>query len=176
MEDIQLMDQIKRAGRQLKWIVVAVLILTPLVYVGLFLSQGPLALLQLPETIRVDLTYATIVDTIVMFLLPALTPLVYWCAFYLLYDLASQYAEGAVFTSNAVIRLRHIGILLLLTDFVYLLQKAITGPLLTWLGLTEGFVSVELKLGMSIVGLFIVLISRVMVIASELDEHLRLTV
>ncbi len=170
------MDQIKHAGRQFKWIVMSLLVLTPVAYIGVFLWQGPLALLHVPSSISVDLTHASVVDTIVMFVIPALTPLVYWWAFYFLYDLANQYARGSVFTPGAVNRLRQIGILLLLTDLVYMVQMAITGPLLAGLGLAESFLNIELKLGTSVIGLFIVLISRVMVIASELDEQQRLTV
>lgn len=170
------MDKIKHAGRQFKWIVMSLLVLTPVAYVGVFLWQGPLALLHIPAAISVDLQPASFVEIAVMFVIPVLTPLVYWWAFYFLYDLASQYAQGTVFTLSAVKRLRQIGILLLLTDFVYMFQTAITGPLLTGLGLAESFLNIELKLGTSVIGLFIVLISRVMVIASELNEQHRLTI
>jgi len=170
------MDQIQHAGRQFKWIVMSLLVLTPVAYIGVFLWQGPLALLQLPATISIDLKHASAVDTIVMFAIPALTPLVYWWAFYFLYDLANQYTRGTVFTPSAVKRLRQIGILLLLTDFVYMVQTAMTGPILTGLGLAESFLNIELKLGTSVIGLFIVLISRVMVIASEMNEQQRLTI
>lgn len=170
------MDQIKHAGRQFKWVVMSLLILTPVAYVGVFLWQGPLALLHIPAVVSVDLQQAGTLETTVMFVIPALTPLVYWLAFYFLYDLASQYAQGTVFTPGAVKRLRQIGTLLLLTDFVYMFQTVITGPLLTGLGLAESFLNIELKLGTSVIGLFIVLISRVMVIASELNEQHRLTI
>jgi len=170
------MDQIKHAGEQFKWIVLSLLVLTPIAYVGVFWWQGPLALLQIPATISIDLEQASAVDTTVMFVIPALTPLVYWWSFYFLYDLANQYAQGTVFSLRAVKRLRQIGILLLLTDFVYMFQTAVTGPLLVGLGLAESFLNIELKLGTSVIGLFIVLISRVMVIASELNEQQRLTI
>jgi hypothetical protein len=170
------MEHIKHAGRQLKWIVAALLILSPLIYIAVFVWQGPSALLQIPKSVSINLEEASTLNNIVLFLIPALTPLIYWSAFYFLYDLASQYAKGTVFTLIAVKRLRLIGILLLLTDFIYMFQVAITGPVLTGLGLADGFLSLELKLGTSVIGLFIVLISRVMVIASELDAQQRLTI
>lgn len=55
-------------------------------------------------------------------------------------------------------------------------QTTITGPLLTGVGLTESFMSIEIGFGTSIIGLFIVFISRVMVVASEMDEQQRLTI
>lgn len=84
--------------------------------------------------------------------------------------------DGAVFTAAAVRRLHLIGILLLSTGFVSLFQTAITGPMLAGLGLAESSLHIELKLGMSVVGLFIVLISRIMVLALELNEQQRLTI
>ena len=50
------------------------------------------------------------------------------------------------------------------------------GPVLTLVGLSQGFISVQLRLGVSVVGLFIVLISRIMLVASDLQEQQRLTV
>ena len=170
------MEQIKRAGRQFRWIVASLLVLTPLIYVGLFFRQGPLALLQIPATVVIDLNQVSALGKAVMFLIPALTPAVYWLAFYFLHGLAGQYAQGEVFSPSAVRRLRLIGILLLTTDVVYMLQTAITGPLLAGLGLVESFLIIELKLGMSVVGLFVVLISRIMVLALELEEQQRLTI
>ena len=109
-------------------------------------------------------------------LVQAPTPLVYWLAFYLMFRLADRYAEGEVFSTPAAEDLRRIGLLLLATDFVQMLQTAATGPLLTGLGLTSGFLTVELELGMSVVGLFIVLVGRIMVLAAGLDEQARLTI
>ena len=60
------MDQIKPAGRQFKWIVTSLLVLTPVAYIGVFLWQGPLALLHVPASISVDLAHASVVDSIVL--------------------------------------------------------------------------------------------------------------
>lgn len=57
-----------------------------------------------------------------------------------------------------------------------MMQTAVTGPVLTLMGLSQGFISVQLRLGVSVVGLFIVLISRIMLVASDLQEQQRLTV
>lgn len=111
------MDQIKRAGWQLKWIVMSLLILTPVVYIGVFLWKGPDALLQVPGTVTINLENANAWDNLVMFLLPVLTPLIYWWAFYFLYDLANQYASGMVFTPSAVKTIRNIGILFIVSRF-----------------------------------------------------------
>ncbi|MGA8258704.1 MAG: DUF2975 domain-containing protein [Arenicellales bacterium] len=170
------MNRIRRAGRQLQWIVAALLVLTPVAYVAVFLWQGPAALLDLPRTIAVDLTEASSLDNAALFVLGAFTPAVYWLSFWFLHKLARHYAAGEVFSTSAARQLRLIGLLLLSTDFVHMMQTAVTGPVLTLMGLSQGFVSVQLRLGVSVIGLFIVLISRIMLVASDLQEQQRLTV
>jgi hypothetical protein len=170
------MDEVRRAGRQLEWIVTVLLVLSPVAYVALFFWKGPDALLAIPEAMSPGQADAGAPATAAMLLVGALTPLVYWLAFYFLRALARLYAQGHVFTPAAIANLRRIGLLLLATDFVHALQTAITGPVLSALGLVEGYVVVELRLGMSVVGLFIILVSRVMEIAADLDEQRRLTI
>lgn len=170
------MEKIKDAGRQLQTIVKSLLIFAPVAYTGLFFWQGPTALLQIPETSAIDLSKADTIDMLLLFLFPILTPLVYWLAFLRLYHLVSQYAQGEVFTVRAAQQIRQIGLLLLLTDFVFLVQQGLSGPLLQLLGLADGFLVFELRLGTSIIGLFLLLISRIMLLASELQEQQRLTI
>lgn len=152
------------------------LVLAPAAYVAVFLWWGPLALLDIPRTAAVDVSSATPMDQVVVFAIAAMTPTVYWLAFWRVYRLSRRYAGGEVFSQGAARQIRLIGLLLLLVDFVHMLETAITGPVLTLLGLSAGFISVELRLGVSVVGLLLVLISRVMVAASELQEQQRLTV
>jgi len=170
------MERIQRAGQQLRWILGSLLVLAPFLYAGLLLVDRPLALLRIPETATVDLAGADALKLGMVALLQAPTPLIYWLAFYLVFRLAGRYAEGEVFSTPAVEELRRIGLLLMATDFVQMLQTAATGPVLAGLGPTSGFLTIELKLGMSVVGLFIVLIGRIMVLAAELDEQARLTI
>ena len=168
--------QIKQAGKQLKWVVLFFLILSPILYVSIIFLQGPIELLHLPNDINLKINEASIIEKIMVFLLPALTPATYWFSLYFIFDLSKQYSNGNVFTSKAIKTLQRIGFLLLLTDFIYMFQIAITGPLLSGFELTENFLHIELKLGVSLVGLFILLITRVMLLASELNEHHRLTI
>ncbi len=170
------MNQIERAGEQLKWGVLLLLLITPVLYVGIFFLQGPNELLHLPNGIALEINQANITKKIFLFLLPALTPTTYWFALYFIFDLSKQYADGKVFTLEAIKTLRRIGIILLLTDFVYMFQIAITGPLLSSFELTDNFLYIELKLGTSIVGLFILLITRVMLFASAINDQHRLTI
>lgn len=170
------MDEVKRAGRQLEWVVTILLVISPVIYVAVFFWRGPDALLAIPETVRLERANPGALATVAMLLVGALTPLAYWLAFYFLRALAGRYAQGKVFTPAAIADLRRIGLLLLATDFVHALQTAVTGPILSALGLVPGYVSVELRLGMSVVGLFIILVGRVMELAAELDEQQRLTI
>ncbi|VAW52841.1 hypothetical protein MNBD_GAMMA06-1130 [hydrothermal vent metagenome] len=170
------MKQIERAGKQLKWGVLFLLFFSPILYASIIFWQGPNELLHLPNGINLKINQVSIAEKIMLFLLPALTPATYWFALYFIFDLSKQYATGKVFTFEAIKTLRRIGIFLLLTDFVYMLQIALTGPLLSGFGLTESFLHIELKLGTSIVGLFILLITRVMLLALELNEQQRLTI
>lgn len=170
------MDKVKRAGRQLKWLVLFLLILSPVIYFAVMYWQGPTQLLHLPNGIILKQVDIGILENAVIYLLPAITPAAYWAALYFIYKLAWQYSIGEVFTSRTINWMRQVGIILLSTDFIYMLQIAIIGPALSSLGLTENFLIIELKLGTSIVGLFILLISRVMLIASDLDEQQQLTI
>ena len=170
------MMQIKQAGKQLKWVVLFFLILSPILYASIIFWQGPVELLHLPNGINLTINQASLSEKIMVFLLPALTPMTYWFALYFIFDLSKQYSNGEVFTFEAIKTLRQIGLFLLITDFVYMFQIAITGPLLSGFELTEDFLRIELKLGVSLVGLFILLITRVMLLASELNEQDRLTI
>lgn len=170
------MEQIKLAGKRLRRVVLALLVLTPLIYTVSQIMQGPTPLLALPAHVTLDLSNTGIATLLLLAVLPALTPFTYWLGFIFLYRLCGRYALGEVFTSQAIRLLFMIGIILSLTDIVYMLQVAITGPLLTWLGLTPGFVTIELRLGTTIAGLFIILISRIMLLAADLEEQQRLTI
>ena len=88
------MEAIKRAGRRLERLAAVLLVLAPVVYVAVYAWQGPLALLQVPASVTVNLAGTGGPDAVWLFLLPMLTPLVYWWAFYFLHDLAGHYASG----------------------------------------------------------------------------------
>jgi len=170
------MDQIKHAGRQLEWVVLFLLVVSPLIYIALLFWQGPSTLLHLPAEIIPDTDEASLLGKMAMYTIPAMTPAIYWFALYFIYKLARQYSTRDVFSTDSIKWMRWVGLFLLSADFVYMFQIAITGPLLSGLGLTESFLIFELKLGVSIIGLFILLISRIMLIASEIDEQQRLTI
>ncbi len=170
------MDKIKHAGLQLKWVVLVLLVLSPLIYFAILYWQGPSRLLHLPEGIFLNSGAASIAGKIAIYSLPALTPTIYWFSLFYIHRLSRQFSTGDVFTTQSIKWIQWVGILLLTADFVYMLQIAITGPVLSSLGLTETFLIVELKLGVSIIGLFILLISRVMRIALELNEQQQLTI
>lgn len=170
------MEKIQHAGLQLKRVVLILLLLSPLIYFAILYFQGPSKLLHLPEGINLNPDETSIAGKIAIFSIPALTPAIYWFALFYIHKLARQFSTGEVFTAQSIRWIQWVGILLLTADFVYMLQIAITGPLLSSLGLTESFLNIELKLGVSIIGLFILLISRVMLIASELNEQQQLTI
>jgi len=132
--------------------------------------------LHLPNGIILNPGEASFAGKAAIFSIPALTPVTYWFALYFIYKLAEQYSIGNVFTLQSIQLMRRAGLFLLLADFIYMLQIAITGPLLSGLGLTESFLIFELKLGVSIIGLFILLISRIMFIAVDLNEQQQLTI
>ena len=54
--------------------------------------------------------------------------------------------------------------------------SGVTGPVLTALGVTEGFFSVEIEIGVSAIGVFIVLFSQVMEQARRLKEFEELVI
>ncbi len=170
------MRQIKKASLELKRIVQFLLFASPVIYIAILYWQGADKLLHLPEGVALSLYNAPLPGVIATFLIPALTPTVYWFALYYIYKLAKQYSTGDIFSPSSIIKLKQVGLILLSADFVYMFQIAITGPLLSTLGITEHFLIIELKLGVSIIGMFILLISRIMLIASEINEQHQLTI
>jgi len=170
------MERIMKAGRDLRWIVGGLLVLAPVIFVVVFAEHGPLGLLAVPANVAVSLADASLLDAIVLSLLAAATPVIYWLAFLALYRLAASYGRGGVLTAGAAARLEQVGWLLFATDFVRMAQTAVTGPLLAWMGLSGHFLNVELQLGMSIVGLFIVLVARIMGLAATFEAERRLTI
>jgi hypothetical protein len=171
------MEQLQRAGRQLRWLMGGLLVLTPLVFIVICLWQGPLVLLDLPSAAAVDTTRFDVIDGFLLALFVATVPFVYWLALYDLFELAGAYATGEVFSLAASRHLRHVGMLLLIGEAVRILRTALAGPLLAFLGLSDGFVRLELGFGMAgVIAMFLILFARVMVIAAELDEQQRLTI
>ena len=75
-----------------------------------------------------------------------------------------------MFEARNVRRLGHLGWALIGIDLADMAQRLIAGPLLTHLGATEPFFSLGLGLGLSIVGLFVIVIARVMDLGRELKE------
>ena len=56
-------------------------------------------------------------------------------------------------------------------DVAAMVQKALTGPVLTAFRITEGHISLTLEVAFLTVGLFIVLVARVMDLGRELKEQ-----
>lgn len=165
------MDRVQQAGRRLLRFTLFLLLLTPLAIGFLVARGGPLSLLPIPEGIVVDLGPLPAWNAAALVLLGSIPPAAFAVALFFMYRLAQLYAAGVVFSRQNVRLIRRIGWVLALVDPLKMLVGAATGPVLTTLGLAGGFLSIDLQIGVSAIGLFVVLVGGVMEEGRKLKEY-----
>ena len=163
-------------GRRLRWVVRGLLGATALSVGWVLLVRGPLGLLRLPASVALRPHGLSAGGAALAVTLGLLVPACHVAGLLAMDRLFGLYARGEVFTSRPLATVRLVGYALLAVDPVRTLVSALTGPLLTWLGATEPFVSVEFGVSMLIAGLFVVAIGTVLDLGQALDETDRLTV
>ena len=104
-------------------------------------------------------------------MLAAIKPAAFIPVLYFLYKLFALCQEGRVFTSENIKFIRYTGFSLMAIDLIFILQSALTGPVLSWLGAVEPYFSLDLAISYLIIGLFVELISRVMNLGCQLQDY-----
>lgn len=165
------LERIQSAGRWLQVFALLLMLLTPTSFAYAWMSQGPLALVTIPAGIAVDAGNLTPLALVVVTILAAFVPALHLLALYFLYRLFRLYAQGAVFSAANVAAIRAMGYVLIAIDPLRILVKILTGPVLSRFAVTEGYLNLELCLSMSIVGIFVLLISYVMELGRSLKEN-----
>lgn len=164
------------AGRRLTRIVRALLLAAVASVVWVLLTKGPLGLLKVPREIEVSHGSIGLFRSLVIVVFGLARPSAHVLVLIYLHRLFDLYAHGIVFSGENSAAIRMAGYWLMAVDAVNVLVSALTGPLLTLLHITPGFFSIDLQSSMLVIGLFIVLVSRVMDMARELHERDQLTI
>ncbi len=167
---------VKALGRRMKWLTMLLIVITPILLIGLFMTQGPFALANIPREVEIFPEMLNWVRVIIVVLLSLLTTVTYVFGYFYMYKLFDLYSKGIVFDKINILLIHKAGVVLIVIDIVSLLQKLISGPVFSYLGVTSNYVSIEIKISMLVVGVFIVLISKVMTIARDLFERDQLTI
>jgi hypothetical protein len=176
------MARIKHLGRLLRQVTLALILLTLPVVVLVFATQGPLALVNISlgggvhQNVVVNDSVLHMPQSLAIMAVGLLTPATYLLAMAFLYQLFGLYAQGIVFSQRNVTILRRIGYTLIAVDLVKIIQSALTGPVLGWLGVVKPYLTIEFGIGALVVGLAIVLISHVMNVGCRIYETDQLTI
>jgi len=170
------LERLTITSLRLRRFVSLLLIAAPLVFAAQVLLIDPEQWLMLPPGITLGFEGAAFWFYPLLVLVSAIVPVLFWWILFELRSLIGLYAQGDVFTATSVDLLRKIGYLLMLVDPARMLQAAVTGPVVSSMGLTQPFLAVNLQISILVIGLFIVLVSRIMSIACEYYDLDRLTV
>jgi hypothetical protein len=171
-----LRGRVESLGRRLQWVVRGLLVATVLAVGASLARGGPLGLLRMPTTAELRPTPLSIGGGVAAIALGLLVPACYLVTLLAMHRLFGLYARGEVFGARPAAAVRLVGYGLLAMDPVRMLVTALTGPLLTALGLTQPFLHLELELSMLVAGLFVVALGAVLDLGRALDEDHQLTV
>ncbi len=165
------MEKLKITSRRLQIFVYILIILIPCV-VALDVATGAwIELLNMPQDIPIDTTRISGLNLLVVLVLGIIKPVVYMVAFWFLYKLLGLYREGIIFTAENVAAIRRIGWAIASIDIAGMIQTLVTGPVLTLLDISSGYLLARLEVGYLIIGLFVVIIAYVMDMGRELKEQ-----
>ena len=172
MEDRTLaISTIKRLSKRLRIMTLIVLIGTWAVFALAAEFNGIAPLLPVPKNMTVDLSMLSSFSLILVYMLAAIKPAAFIPVLYFLYKFFALCQEGRIFTSENIKFIRYTGFSLMAIDLIFILQSALAGPVLSWLGAVEPYFSLDLAISYLIIGLFVELISRVMDMGRQLKEY-----
>lgn len=162
--------KLRTVSTRLQLVVLAFVALTPAA-VALNIATGSWAqLLNLPPDIPLDTSRISGAGLLAVVAAGSIKPAAFIVAFWNLYRLLGLYREGIIFAAATVTAVQRIGWSLVAIDLVAMAQAVITGPLLTIFQIAPGHISLRLEVAFLIVGLFVVLVARVMDLGRELKE------
>ena len=170
------MERITVFSKRMKIFTAVLIILTWVSFAFVAFYNGIGSLLPVPKKIAFDLSGASTFSLVIIYLLAAIKPAAYLPVLGYLYRLFGLYQQGIVFSAENIACIRKIGYSLMAIDLVVIIQGALTGPVLSVLGVTERYFTLSLGSSFLIVGLFIVLVSHVMEMGRELQEYNKLVI
>jgi hypothetical protein len=168
--------RVERTGARMRWLTLGLLFATPAVFVMVIFLDGFAALLPVPRDIALDLSGLSFGGLVAVTALAALKPTVYVLALWFLQDLFGLYRRGLVFDARNVRRVRQIGWTLIGIDLADFGQRVGLGPLLSYLDAARPFLSVGIGLSFAIIGVFVIIIARIMDLGRELKEFEELAI
>lgn len=167
----KLMERLAMTSRKLQILVLVFLILTPIVVaLGVGLDAW-IELLKVSPNIPINTDRITGVALLAVVGVASIKPAAYMLAFWFLYELLRLYQGGIVFSAANVSAIRKTGWALVGVDVAGAVQSLLTGPVLTVFEISPRHISINFEVALLTVGLFIVLISRVMDLGRELKEQ-----
>lgn len=154
----------------------ALAIATPILFALVAYGEGLDTLIPVPVGVPVDFGDQSAGGLVVLTILAALKPAVFLVILWRLRALFGLYRGQIIFDSPAIRCVRQIGWLLILVDAADAVQRIAAGPVLTALGAAEPFFTVAVGLSFSIVGVFVIVIARILEIGRELKSFEELAI
>lgn len=176
---MSLTDHAKRLetiGTVMRALTIGLMLATPVVFALQIGWKGPGDLLPVPRDVAFDLAGLSSGGLLAATGLAALKPAVFLAALWLLQDLFGLYRRRVVFDARNVRRIRQLGWALIGIDVVEFVQRLSVGPLLTYLGASEPFLTLSFGFSFAVVGAFVIVIARVMDLGRELREFEELAI
>jgi hypothetical protein len=170
------MDRIRLISKRLQ---VGVLIIMALIpgLIALYAMSGMWTeLLDVPLSIPLDTSKVYGARMLFMVTLASIKPAANMIALWFLYKLLGLYRRGIIFTAKNVAAIRRIGWALASINIAGIIQTLITGPVLTFYDITPSHMTIPIEIDFLVVGIFIVLVSHVMDMGRELQEHENLVI
>lgn len=178
MSDItQCRSQAQRLSTTATILVTLGLLATPVDFAVSIWMQGLAPLLPgLPTDQTFDLSQASVLGTAALVLVAALHPGTFMVALWQLRRLFRLYRQGTIFRGPDIRCLQRIGWSLVALDLVRTLQQVLVGPVLALDGVGSPFLSIGLGISYALIGLFVIVIARIMEIGRALREFEELAV
>jgi len=165
------MSKLKVASTKMQFMILALLILAAGVTVFNILTGAWADFLRIPADIALNHAQISGIGLLTVIVVGLITPLAFLLAFCRLYHLLDLYRNGKVFTTENVIAIQNMGWSLVAIDIANTVQFLIAGPALNFFQIADGYFMLSIDLAFLTVGLFIVLVSRVMDLGRELKKQ-----
>ena len=162
-------EQVRRISRRMRFLILVLLFGAPLLFALIAHWKGLAYMLRLPPN-GVDVAALSTFEHAIVLAIGALRPTAVWLSLWRLFE------AGMIFEAENLRRLRQFGWALIAIDGADMLQRFLTGPVLHLFGAGEPRIAVAVVFSMAMVGLFVLVIARVMDIGRELKESDELTI
>jgi len=174
--DSKIHAKITSISRFAQYLSLLFLVGTPLLYLLLLYKREFSMLLKLPKNIIFNEAILTTSNMMIIALIPMITLVVYMLLFQKLFRLFDIFKKGEFFSHNTIAAILYIGYLLILVDFVKIIESLVGSLVLNAIGAIQSDVYANVGFSMLIVGIFVVIVGNVWKISLQMYENERLTV